>query len=174
VLELRRVGRPVIVALNMSDLARDRGYTLNRTRLESELGVQVIETVAVQPAGGRALVAAIDALCASIEAEQSATQRLRDEDLTVALRLAPAPEIIAPPVVPAQTAEEIEATQREARRILRVSEYVEPLRTRALMRLDAIVMNPIAGPLLLAVLLFPCSRRSSAGRRCRWPGSTPP
>jgi ferrous iron transport protein B len=144
----------VIVALNMSDLARDRGYTLNRTRLESELGVQVIETVAVQPAGGRALVAAIDALCASIEAEQSATQRLRDEDLTVALRLAPAPETIAPPVVPAQTSEEIEATQREARRILRVSEYVEPLRTRALMRLDAIVMNPIAGPLLLAVLLF--------------------
>jgi len=31
---------------------------------------------------------------------------------------------------------------------------VEPLRTRALARLDAVVMNPIAGPILLAVLLF--------------------
>jgi ferrous iron transport protein B len=154
VLELRRVGRPLVVALNMSDLAHDRGYTLNRARLESELGVQVIETVAVHSDGGRDLVTAIDALCASIEAEQSATQRLRDEDRTLALNVAPAPQVAAPLVVPAQTSAEIQATQREARRILRVAEYVEPLRARALMRLDAIVMNPIAGPVLLAVLLF--------------------
>ncbi|HEX9473808.1 MAG TPA: ferrous iron transport protein B [Steroidobacteraceae bacterium] len=154
VLELRRVGLPLIVALNMSDLARDRGYTLNRTRLESELGVQVIETVAVHSDGGRDLVTAIDALCASIEAEQAATQRLREDDLTVALHVAPAPGIAVPLVVPAQTSGEIQDTQREARRILRVAEYVEPLRARALTRLDAIVMNPIAGPVLLAVLLF--------------------
>jgi ferrous iron transport protein B len=154
VLELRRVGRPLVVALNMSDLAHDRGYTLNRARLESELGVQVIETVAVHSDGGRDLVTAIDALCASIEAEQSATQRLRDEDRTLALNVAPAPQVAAPLVVPAQTSAEIQATQREARRILRVAEYVEPLRARALTRLDAIVMNPIAGPVLLAVLLF--------------------
>ncbi|MBS0387371.1 MAG: ferrous iron transporter B [Proteobacteria bacterium] len=43
---------------------------------------------------------------------------------------------------------------REARRILQAAGYVEPLRARALARLDAVVMNPIAGPLLLAVLLF--------------------
>src|SRR5258708_13975926 len=154
VLELRRVGLPLIVALNMSDLARDRGYTLNRTRLESELGVQVIETVAVRSDGGRDLVTAIDALCASIEAEQAATQRLRERALTVALNGAPAPGLAAPLAVPAQTSGEIQDTQREARRILRVAEYVEPLRARALTRLDAIVMNPIAGPVLLAVLLF--------------------
>ena len=47
-----------------------------------------------------------------------------------------------------------EATQREVRRILAVVGYVEPLRDRALARLDAVVMNPVVGPMLLAVLLF--------------------
>jgi ferrous iron transport protein B len=62
--------------------------------------------------------------------------------------------LVAPVVVPAQTAAQIQATQREARRILQAAAYLEPLRARALARLDAVVMNPIAGPLLLAVLLF--------------------
>jgi ferrous iron transport protein B len=154
VLELGRVGRPVIVALNMSDLARKRGYRLDRARLESELGVPVVETVAVQPAGARDLVVAIDALCASLEVERAAMQRFSQEDLRVALHLAPPPPVVAPVVVPAQTAVQIEATQREARRILQAAAYLEPLRARALARLDAVVMNPIAGPLLLAVLLF--------------------
>ncbi len=35
VLELKRIGRPMIVALNMSDLARQRGYKLDRAQLES-------------------------------------------------------------------------------------------------------------------------------------------
>ena len=154
VLELGRVGRPVIVALNMSDLARKRGYRLDRTRLESELGVAVVETVAVQAAGARDLVAAIDALCASLEVERAATQRFSQQDLTVALHIAEPPPVVAPVVVPAQTSAQIETTQREARRILQAAGYLEPLRARALARLDAVVMNPIAGPLLLAVLLF--------------------
>ena len=146
VLELKRVGRPVIVALNMSDLARKRGYRLNRLRLESELGVPVVETVAVQPSGARELVAAIDTRCAALETATS----------PAVLPAAPtdAPVVIAPVMVPAQSSAEIEATQREARRILRAADYLEPLRARALARLDAVVMNPIAGPLLLAVLLF--------------------
>ena len=40
------------------------------------------------------------------------------------------------------------------RRILSEVGYVEPLRDRALARLDAIVMHPLAGPVLLAMLLF--------------------
>ncbi len=145
VLELERVGRPVIVALNMSDLARTRGFQLDRTRLESELHVPVVETIAVQAGGGRELVAAIDARCAAMGAPA---------DPAAASASAAVPRVIAPVVVPAQTSADIERTQREARRILKAAGYVEPLRTRALARLDAIVMNPIAGPLLLAVLLF--------------------
>jgi ferrous iron transport protein B len=153
VLELGQIGRPMIVALNMSDLARQRGYKLDRDRLESELGVPVVETVAVHASGARALVAAIDALCASLDAEQAAARRDAEEDLSVALQVAP-PPAARPVVMPSPSITDIEATQRETRRILRAAGYSEPVRVRALARLDAVVMNPIAGPILLAVLLF--------------------
>lgn len=148
VLELKRIGRPMIVALNMSDLAKRRGYKLDRAHLESELGVRVVETVAVHSNGGRELVVAIDVLCASLDTQRTAARRVSAQQLDLA------PQGAAPVVLLAQTSAEIEATQREARRILRASGYVEPLRTRALARLDAVVMNPVGGPLLLAVLLF--------------------
>src|SRR3984957_6847909 len=60
VLDLKRIGRPMLVALNMSDVAKQRGYRLNREALEQALGIPVIETVAVRPGGERALVEAID------------------------------------------------------------------------------------------------------------------
>ena len=62
VLELKRLGRPMIVALNMSDVATQRGYQLDRAALERALGVPVIPTVAVRSGGERALTEAIDTL----------------------------------------------------------------------------------------------------------------
>src|SRR5512140_1276436 len=41
VLELRDLGVPMVVALNMSDLAASRGYRLDRERLERDLRVPV-------------------------------------------------------------------------------------------------------------------------------------
>jgi Fe2+ transport system protein B len=49
-LELTRLGIPMIVALNMSDLAQRRGFKLDRAALARELGVPVVDTVAVRPA----------------------------------------------------------------------------------------------------------------------------
>src|ERR1700754_2065652 len=53
VLDLKRLGRPLIVALNMSDVAKQRGYRIDRAALERALGVPVIETVAVRVGGER-------------------------------------------------------------------------------------------------------------------------
>src|SRR5499433_1219801 len=61
VLDLKRLGRPMIVALNMSDVAEQRGYQLDRAALERALGVPVVPTVAVRSGGERELVEAIDA-----------------------------------------------------------------------------------------------------------------
>jgi ferrous iron transport protein B len=127
-LEVKRSGVAMIAALNMSDLAHRRGHRLDRARLAAELGVPVVETIAVRHGGEAALV---QALLAAAEDHQPA-----------------AISIVA------TTPAEIEATQAEVRRMLEVAGYREPLRARALARLDAIVMNPIAGPLLLAALLF--------------------
>nr|NIO40516.1 ferrous iron transporter B [Burkholderiales bacterium] len=45
VLELQRLGLPMILALNMSDAARRRGIRIDVARLEKEMGLPVVETV---------------------------------------------------------------------------------------------------------------------------------
>jgi len=137
VLELKRLGRPMIVALNMSDVAAQRGYQLDRAALERALGVPVIPTVAVRAGGERELVQAIDAY--------GLAERALARERTP---LTP----VAPPASP--SAAEIEATQREVRRVLTDSGYRVPARLKALARLDAIVLHPVAGPVLLATVLF--------------------
>ena len=60
-LQLLALGRPVVVALNMVDLAARDGLTLDAGKLADELGVPVIETVAVRRRGLEALRAAVGA-----------------------------------------------------------------------------------------------------------------
>ncbi len=127
-LELRALGIPMIVALNMSDLAQRRGFRLDVAALGRELGVPVVETIAVRSGGEHDLLAALDAN--------------------------PALEARAAFTLPEISTAELTDSQREARRLLDRVGYVTPLRTRALARLDAIVMNPLVGPVLLALLLF--------------------
>ena len=128
VLDLKRLNRPLIVALNMSDLAKERGFGLDRGALEAAIGVPVIETVAVRSGGERALIEAID-------------------------RCDFAPRLTAAePAV--MHAADVEATQREVRRILQHIDYRVPVRLMLLARIDAIVLHPILGPLLLAAVLF--------------------
>jgi ferrous iron transport protein B len=128
VLDLKRLGRPLIVALNMSDLARSRGYQLDRDALERALGVPVVETVAVRPGGERALVEAID--------RHAFVQRIGRVD------------------APLVTAADVVATQREVRRILEEVGYRVPARVALLTTLDGVVLHPVGGLLLLAVVLF--------------------
>ncbi len=61
VLELRALGRPMVVALNMADAARARGIQIDIPGLQRELGMPVIETVAVRRGGADALIAHLDA-----------------------------------------------------------------------------------------------------------------
>jgi ferrous iron transport protein B len=128
VLELRDLGVPMVVALNMSDLAESRGYRLDRVMLERELGVPVVETVAVDHGGVRHLVDKLETL--------------------------PHPGARPPLVWREPSFAQIQQTQREVRRILGAVGYAEPLRRRALSRLDAVVLHPVAGPLILAAVLF--------------------
>jgi ferrous iron transport protein B len=130
VLELKRLGRPLIVALNMSDVAKQRGYRLDREALQRALGVPVIETVAVRSGGERALVEAID--------RHQFGERLGRVEVSAE----------------SNTAAQIEATQLEVRRILDEIGYRVPARLAMLRRLDAVVLNPVLGPILLAVVLF--------------------
>lgn len=68
VLELRGQGRPMIVALNQVDAAQRRGIRIDVEALQRELGVPVVETVAIRHGGARALVERIDAMSAHLSA----------------------------------------------------------------------------------------------------------
>ncbi|MBA3930786.1 ferrous iron transport protein B [Pseudoxanthomonas japonensis] len=63
-LEVRELGKPMILAVNMMDAAQRRGIVIDLAALEKELGVPVVETIAVKHGGARALVERIDALAA--------------------------------------------------------------------------------------------------------------
>ena len=133
VLECKRLGRPMLVALNMADLARSRGLRINIARLADELGCPVVETVAVQADGHAALLAKL-ATWPFAQAGSAAT---------------PSP---ADPVPVADL-------QREVRRILaavltRSTAAQQGQLQRLQLRLDAWVLHPVWGPLILAVLLF--------------------
>src|SRR5579875_3815817 len=95
-LELKRTGRPMLLALNMFDIARHRGFVIDAERLSAELGVPVTTSVAVRRGGTQALLAAID-------------QALAAQPVPTG----PAEGWTAP------GAAELRATQREADRILR-------------------------------------------------------
>jgi len=60
VLELRRLGRPMILALNMADAARKRGIQIDTDILQKELGFPVVETVAIHQNGARDLLTQLD------------------------------------------------------------------------------------------------------------------
>ena len=69
-LEVRELGKPMILAINMADVARRRGIAIDLTALEHELGVPVVETVAVKQNGARALVEQIERMASEPHAPQ--------------------------------------------------------------------------------------------------------
>ena len=61
VLELAQLGRPLMVALNMADVARAEGLEIDVDKLAAELGCPVVETVAVRADGHAELLALLEA-----------------------------------------------------------------------------------------------------------------
>ncbi len=126
VLEAKKLGLPMVVALNMADMAKKQGITIDAAVLSRELGVPVIETVGVHSGGAEALLAQLDAPVAAAQ-----------------------PHTWTPPVL-----DDVLATQREVRRILglAVREPMGSLDTSD--RIDRVVLHPLWGMLVLAVTLF--------------------
>jgi len=127
-LQLIALGLPVVVALNMVDLAERDGLTLDATVLERELGVPVIPTVAVRKRGLDALRAALGAAVAGGGART--------------------------PDVGAGTQDDIVHLQRRARQIAAAATVSETAGRRWAHMLDAVALHPVAGPLLLVAILF--------------------
>ena len=74
VIELKRVGRPLLLVLNMIDIATRRGVEIDLERMSAELGVPVVTAVAVRRGGIEELLRRLDELAAD---ELEATERNR-------------------------------------------------------------------------------------------------
>ena len=66
-LELKQIGRPIVLALNMIDIAERRGLVIDLPRLSAELGMPVATTVAVRKRGLTELLDQVDRLLPEVK-----------------------------------------------------------------------------------------------------------
>jgi len=134
VLELKSRKMPVIVALNMADVARSHGLTIDVAVLARELGCPVVETVAVKSHGHAALLGQLQSYFAAV------------------------PSTSALPLSTCATAangfSDSADRQREVRRILELVAPSAAKTHRFQYRLDALAMHPVWGLVVLAAILF--------------------
>ncbi|MDQ8756954.1 ferrous iron transporter B [Sphingosinicella sp. LHD-64] len=124
VLQLRELGRPMVVALNMVDMATRDGLTIDEAVLSRELGVPVVPTVAVRKRGLDALKDVLADLSTAAATPDTSVDR------------------------------DIRHYQREARRIAAAATVEQPQGRAFTRAIDRIVLHPVAGPIILFALLF--------------------
>jgi ferrous iron transport protein B len=117
-----------MVALNMVDEAHTRGIKIDTGKLSQALGLPVIATVAIQKGGDAALREAIDQAMINRKTPSLSTQT--------------------------HTPTAVENDHKRIQEILRVlslDHVVPDLRSE---RVDQVILNPVAGPIILVAILF--------------------
>jgi ferrous iron transport protein B len=127
-LEVRELGKPMVLAVNMMDAAHRRGIDVDLEVLERELGIPVVPTIAVRRDGARELIAKLDTIANTLH---EPTAHLGDG-----------------------AALEPEALHAETRRLLSLA-VTMPRRTAEIDdALDRWLLHPVVGLLSLAVVMF--------------------
>ncbi|MCX7585724.1 ferrous iron transporter B [Phenylobacterium sp. 58.2.17] len=128
-MELKQVGRPMVLALNMYDIAQRQGLRIDIEGLSREIGAPIVTTVATRKRGISDLLAQVDAL---VEAGHLAADNVWREP----------------------NAAEIRQAHAEAQRLVRT--YVRPPEHPDTWtgRIDAVLLHPVAGLAILLGLLF--------------------
>ena len=129
ILELKAVGRPMVLALNMYDIAQRQGLRIDLEGLARDIGCPIVTTVATRKRGIDDLVARVDALIADGARRGDNTWREPD-------------------------AADIRDAHREAQRILKT--YVRPPERPDTFtgKVDGVLLHPVAGLVILLTLLF--------------------
>ncbi|HZG09762.1 MAG TPA: ferrous iron transporter B [Allosphingosinicella sp.] len=126
-LQLIALGLPVVIALNMVDLARRDGLEIDPQALERALGVPVVETVAVRRRGSAEIKEALS-------------------EAVTAARLVRAGE--------GAEQENFTTIQRRAREIARAATVSEVPVRRITHMIDRVALHPVAGPAIFAAIMF--------------------
>ncbi|WP_374657421.1 ferrous iron transporter B [Phenylobacterium sp.] len=128
-MELKQVGRPMVLALNMYDIAQRQGLRIDLEGLSREIGAPIVTTVATRKRGIEELLKQVDGL---IEAGHLAAENTWREP----------------------NAAEIRKAHAEAQRLVRT--YVRPPEHPDTWtgRIDSVLLHPVAGLVILLGLLF--------------------
>ena len=133
-LEVKRLGLPMILALNRMDVARRRSVRIDVARLSAELGIPVVPTIAVKRGGANALVESIETF---FEPARPAAHRS-----------------VGRAVWHESSGEDAEQTQADLRGVLAAVGYTAPVESPWFARIDALLLHPLAGILVLGVVMF--------------------
>jgi ferrous iron transport protein B len=129
VLELKQVGRPFVLALNMFDIAQRQGLRIDVEQLGREIGAPIVTTVATRKRGLDELLTQVDTL--TLTHSNVATNTWREP-----------------------SAGEIRAAHAESQRIFRACVRPPERPDTVTGKIDAVLLHPVAGLLILTVLMF--------------------
>jgi ferrous iron transport protein B len=130
ILELKAVGRPMVLALNMFDIAERQGLRIDLTRLSAALGVPIVTTTATRKRGIPDLIVAIEAAAAPGWAE------------------------LAEGGWSAPDAAALRVAHGRAEQIMRDCVLPPERPDTATGRIDAVLLHPVGGLVILLALLF--------------------
>ena len=131
ILELKAVGRPMVLAVNMYDIAQRQGLRIDLDGLSRELDVPVVTTVATRRRGIDDLIAQVETLATSSDVATATEGEWHAPD-----------------------AAELRAAHRKAERIMRAC-VRPPERPDTLTgKIDGVLLHPVGGLVILLALLF--------------------
>ena len=127
-LELKQVGRPFVLALNMYDIAQRQGLRIDLEGLSQAVGAPIVTTVATRKRGIEDLVAQAESLAMTVPPTESTWRE--------------------------PTATEIRQAHAEAQRIMKA--HVRPAERPDTWtgRIDDVLLHPVGGLLILSTILF--------------------
>ncbi len=127
-LELKQVGRPFVLALNMYDIAQRQGLRIDLEGLSQAVGAPIVTTVATRKRGIEDLVVQAESLALTVPPKESTWRE--------------------------PTAAEIRAAHGEAQRIMKA--HVRPAERPDTWtgRIDDVLLHPVGGLLILSTILF--------------------
>ncbi|WMW79397.1 ferrous iron transporter B [Undibacterium cyanobacteriorum] len=131
VLAVQRLGIPSVVALNMTDMAEQRGLHVDEHALSKELGIPVVRTVGIRSGGDSVLKALLE--------NGSAWQV--DESVPGAMD-------------PTSDLSHTDLDHERVRQILNKLGLEAMVPHELSDKIDRVVLHPIIGPALLALILF--------------------
>jgi len=128
-LELKQVGRPFVLALNMFDIAQRQGLRIDVERLSTEIGAPIVTTVATRKRGLPELLDKVEAL---VDRQTLTADNAWHE---------PSPA-------------EIRAAHAEAQRIFKACVKPPERPDTVTGKIDGVLLHPVAGLVILLGLLF--------------------